>query len=193
MHSKSLSIVATLLVMLVATATTLTTMESVFAGKGGREYNQATSQVSDCGNGSVPTNVLCHNTGSQIQGDNNAATITGEQRSQPPTTGTLVVKKVIQCAEGFQCPSLPDPDSGFVIGFESSTGVSFSVIASGEGTPIRLEPQVLLSTSETSPPLPGFLLVEVTADDGCFGSIEAGQTKICTWTNSVIPSPRPPL
>jgi hypothetical protein len=63
--------------MLVATTTisTLTTAESVFA----YSNNQATSQVSDCGNGFSPQNVGCQNTGSQIQGDKNTVALSSQQ------------------------------------------------------------------------------------------------------------------
>ncbi len=35
--------------------------------------NQATSQTSDCGNDLIPINIGCQNTGSEIQGNENAA------------------------------------------------------------------------------------------------------------------------
>jgi hypothetical protein len=65
-------------VMLLGTTaiSTLTTAESVFAYRN----NQATSQVNDCGNGFSPEGVGCQNTGSQIQGDGNAVSLTATQR-----------------------------------------------------------------------------------------------------------------
>jgi hypothetical protein len=114
MHSKNLAVAAALVVMLVTATTTLATIDSVFAGKGGRESNQATSQVSDCGNDSVPTNILCQNTYSQIQGDDNVVGITDEQKSLPPSSPTgftitgsgLVSSETILCVTG---PATPDP------------------------------------------------------------------------------------
>ena len=71
-------IVAAMAVMLIG-ATALAT-EDAFAGKKKKtEYNQATSQVNDCGNGFYPINVGCQNTASQIQGDDNAAALASEQ------------------------------------------------------------------------------------------------------------------
>ena len=52
--------------------------EDAFATKK-KEYNQATSQVNDCGNGEYPLNVGCQNTASQIQGDDNTATLASDQ------------------------------------------------------------------------------------------------------------------
>jgi hypothetical protein len=89
MHSKNLAVVAALVVILVA-ATTLATINSAFAGKGGREHNQATAQVNDCGNGSAPTNILCQNTNSQIQGDKNSVALASQQTPPQPTGFTIM-------------------------------------------------------------------------------------------------------
>ena len=43
--------------------------------------SQAVSQVNDCGNGYFPENVWCQNTASQIQSEDNRATIAGAQGS----------------------------------------------------------------------------------------------------------------
>jgi hypothetical protein len=68
--------VITVVTLLGATAiSTLTTAESVFAYRN----NQATSQVSDCGNGFEPTNVGCQNAASQIQGDKNTVALSSQQ------------------------------------------------------------------------------------------------------------------
>ena len=68
--------VITAVMLLGATAiSTLTTAESVFAYRN----NQATSQISDCGNGFEPTNVGCQNTASQIQGDKNTVALSSQQ------------------------------------------------------------------------------------------------------------------
>jgi hypothetical protein len=52
-----------------------TTTQSAFA----YDKNQATSQANACGNDFFPTNVGCQNTGSQIQGDENAVALTAQQ------------------------------------------------------------------------------------------------------------------
>lgn len=72
MNNKSLTmgVVAAVAVMLVATSVVAT--EDAFAGKKKHyEKSQAISQANACGNGFIPTNVACNNTGSQIQGDEN--------------------------------------------------------------------------------------------------------------------------
>jgi uncharacterized membrane protein len=86
MNTKYLVVVAALAAMLVA-ATALAT-DSAFADKKrhddkkkGYEKTQAVSQVNECGNGETPIDVFCQNLASQIQGDNNAATLEGEQGS----------------------------------------------------------------------------------------------------------------
>jgi hypothetical protein len=70
--NKYLVVMAAMVAMLAA-ATVITT-DNAFADK-----SQAVSQVNDCGNGDSPTNVFCQNLASQIQGDGNAAALTGEQ------------------------------------------------------------------------------------------------------------------
>jgi uncharacterized membrane protein len=84
MNTKYLVVVAAMAAMLVA-ATALAT-DNAFADKKrhddkkkGYEKTQAVSQVNDCGNGFEPFDVFCQNLASQIQGDNNAAALEGEQ------------------------------------------------------------------------------------------------------------------
>jgi hypothetical protein len=81
MNTKYLVVVAAMAVMLIA-ATALAT-DNAFAEKkkGGYKKTQAVSQVNDCGNGDTPIDVFCQNLASQIQGDNNAAALEGEQGS----------------------------------------------------------------------------------------------------------------
>ena len=86
MNTKYLAVVAAMTVMSVA-ATAFATTDSVFAGghghkeKGGNEKNQAVSQVNNCGNKFMPTNVFCQNTASQIQGEDNSAGLSSAQGS----------------------------------------------------------------------------------------------------------------
>lgn len=60
-------------------ATALATTDSAFAGKKKYEKNQALSQANACGNGLLPLNVLCSNSASQIQGDENAVSTSSFQ------------------------------------------------------------------------------------------------------------------
>jgi len=79
MNTKYFVVVAAMAVMLLG-ATAVAPTEDVFAGKKKhKEYNQATSQANACGNGELPLNVGCQNTGSQIQGDENAVAQTAQQ------------------------------------------------------------------------------------------------------------------
>lgn len=82
MKTKYLVMVAAMAVMLIG-ATALSTTDSAFAGKKkGYEKSQATSQANACGNGEMPLDVFCQNLNSQIQGDENAVTILGDQVSE---------------------------------------------------------------------------------------------------------------
>jgi hypothetical protein len=56
----------------------LATTENVFAG--GYTKSQTVNQVNECGNGEQPLNVLCDNTNSQGQGDDNIVGLTGAQQ-----------------------------------------------------------------------------------------------------------------
>jgi hypothetical protein len=75
MITKYMIAIAAMAVMLIG-ATALAT-EDAFAKK--RSNSQAASQVDDCGNGDSPIDVFCQNLNSQIQGDENAAALSGEQ------------------------------------------------------------------------------------------------------------------
>lgn len=77
MNTKYMFVVAAMAVILIG-ATALAT-EDAFAGKKKYQKSQAISQVNDCGNGFLAENVGCQNTASQIQGDENAASLASEQ------------------------------------------------------------------------------------------------------------------
>jgi hypothetical protein len=127
-----------------------------------------------------------------LAGDERECTITNKYEPEPETTGTLIVRKIVQCISGQQCPNLPDPDSGFIIFFANAAG-GFDVQASEDGTPFRLLPGSYDTSSEQIPPIPDSLLfVTIEADDGCFsfrsgGPIQAGQERTCTITNIYRP------
>jgi hypothetical protein len=71
MNTKYFVVVATMAVMLIG-ATAFATDSAFADGKKKYEKNQALSQANACGNGELPMNVLCSNSASQIQGDENA-------------------------------------------------------------------------------------------------------------------------
>jgi hypothetical protein len=75
MNLKYMAMVAVMATTLVG-ATAITT-DSAFATK--YHKNQAISQTNDCGNGELPLNVGCQNIASQIQGDENAASLAADQ------------------------------------------------------------------------------------------------------------------
>jgi hypothetical protein len=85
MNAKYMVVVAVIAVMLIGSTALVT--DDAFADKkrhddkkkGGYEKSQTTAQNNYCGNGEMPTNVGCSNTGSQIQGDDNSAGLASEQ------------------------------------------------------------------------------------------------------------------
>ena len=73
-------VVAAMAVMLIG-ATAFAT-DSVFAdGKKKYGKNQAIGQTNACGNGKLPMYVFCQNTGSQVQGEDNAVALDSVQKS----------------------------------------------------------------------------------------------------------------
>jgi hypothetical protein len=78
MNTKYMFIVAAMAVMLIG-ATALAT-DDAFADKK-KKYgkSQAVAQNNYCGNGELSTNVLCSNTASQVQGDDNTPALSSEQ------------------------------------------------------------------------------------------------------------------
>jgi hypothetical protein len=80
MNTKYMFIVAAMTAMLIG-ATALAT-DSAFADKMKHyDKNQATSQANACGNGKLPLNVFCQNIDSQVQGEENAVSLSGSQQA----------------------------------------------------------------------------------------------------------------
>ena len=73
-------IVAAMAVMLVG-ATALATDNAFADGKKKYGKNQAIGQTNACGNDKLPMYVFCQNTGSQVQGEDNAVALSGVQES----------------------------------------------------------------------------------------------------------------
>jgi hypothetical protein len=132
MKSQYFVLAAAITAMLVA-VTALATTDSVFA----YDKSQATAQTNLCGNGELPLNVGCQNTGSQIQGDENVVALSARQtfpsgEEEPPTceecfapildagfpTEDLVIKLAVQL--DFKEPS--------------TTGEAVEVICEGLGS-----------------------------------------------------------
>lgn len=68
--------VAVIAAMLVGTTTVSLVDNSAFATK---EKNQDASQANACGNEELPLNVFCETTTSQVDGEENAVVINGNQ------------------------------------------------------------------------------------------------------------------
>ena len=89
MNNRSISKVAVTVtvaiatVMLVGTITVSLGDNSAFATK---EKNQDASEANACGNGELPLNVLCETTTSQVDGEENAVVINGNQVPSSSTT-----------------------------------------------------------------------------------------------------------
>jgi len=75
--------VAIVTVMLVRTVTVSLGDNSAFATK---EKNQDASQANACGNGELPLDVFCETTTSQVDGEENAVVINGNQVPSSSTT-----------------------------------------------------------------------------------------------------------
>ena len=73
-------IVAAMAVMLVG-VTALATDNAFADGKKKYGKNQAIGQTNACGNDKLPMYVFCQNTGSQVQGEDNAVALSGAQES----------------------------------------------------------------------------------------------------------------
>jgi hypothetical protein len=71
MNPMYITTVALMTAMLIG-ATAITTADSIFADKKKYEKSQALPEANVCGNEDLPLNVLCSNTASQIQGNENS-------------------------------------------------------------------------------------------------------------------------
>ncbi len=80
--NKVVIVIAVLTVMLVATTIASSVDYRIFATK---EKNQVGSQPNVCGNEELPLNVVCEITTSQVDGEENAIVINGNQAT-PPTS-----------------------------------------------------------------------------------------------------------
>jgi hypothetical protein len=191
-----MALVATLALILVTASVEAT--QDALAGKKS-EYTQATPQVNECGNGKLPLNVGCQNTGSQIQGDENTISLAAEQRFPsgevpipPEDTATLIVKKVVECPSGFECPEPADfemntlirgaiADPEFFLG--SSIGTEISLVGFEE------EGFAVYSVIELQPTSPPGLELDLIPGAGCNGVIFPDQTITCIMRNVYTETP----
>ena len=80
--NKVVAAAAIITAMLVGTTAVSLGDNTVFATK---EKNQDSSQANVCGNEKLPLNVFCETTTSQVDGEENAVVINGNQAT-PPTS-----------------------------------------------------------------------------------------------------------
>ena len=97
--AHNFAVVAVAAMLLATVATSMATSTDVFAYK----KNQAASQANACGNGELPLNVGCQNTGSQIQGDENSVALAAQQTfpEVTPIPPVPPVPPVDECEECF--------------------------------------------------------------------------------------------
>jgi hypothetical protein len=72
---RNFAIVTAVAISLATTSVLFASTQSVFS----YDKNQATSETNACGNDFLPINIGCQNTGSNIQGDENAVALTAQQ------------------------------------------------------------------------------------------------------------------
>ena len=96
---RNYAVVAVAAMLLATVASSMATSGDAFAYK----KNQATSQANACGNGELPLNVGCQNTGSQIQGDENSVALAAQQTfpEVTPIPPVPPVPPVDECEECF--------------------------------------------------------------------------------------------
>ena len=75
--------------------------EKAYAGNSRVQGNSATN---DCGNEFIPINVLCSNTGSQVQGDDNAVALTSTQKAPIPTLPDILLGGFLKIKEAIITP-----------------------------------------------------------------------------------------
>jgi hypothetical protein len=186
MHIKSSLIVTTTIAILFSSLVTTAgfpTTARVLA----YESSQAGSLANTCGNADQGAfNILCQNLFSEIQGDGNAVNIIGLQTggerttSPPPTTGTLKVIKQVECPAGITCP---DPsDFGMEVTGNNPNPATFDGSSSGTDVDIGTG---RYSVDETVPTLPSGQTLTTTKSADCSGTINAGESKTCTVTNTL--------
>jgi hypothetical protein len=97
--AHNFAVVAVAAMLLATVAASMATPDNAFAYK----KNQAASQANACGNGEIPTNVGCQNTGSQIQGDENSVALAAQQTfpEVTPIPPVPPVPPVDECEECF--------------------------------------------------------------------------------------------
>lgn len=172
--AHTFAVIAVAAVLLATSALTLTPTNNAIAYK----KNQATSQANDCGNEFFPINIGCQNTGSQIQGDENAVAQAAQQTfPQVEIESKKKVKPVppvdVGCPENTRWDATTTEDgtvpSGTVICFFEGLGPQIAFVGpDGINEDVSVNPTPI---NQGSDPCPGsFQEAEVTSE----GPLELG-------------------
>ena len=190
-NRRTLAVTFLTAIMVIATMASMATAGNVFA----YNRNQATGASNDCGDGQEPTNIGCQNADSQIQGDENSAALTSQQTfpsvttapetPEPSTTGTLKVIKEATCSAGIrECPGTGD--YRFRVFINNGQDPAFSFPGSSTGTTREIEGGSTYEVEEVHPELLPGQILKTTFSPHCSGTIEAGESLICTFTNEIF-------
>jgi hypothetical protein len=181
---RTLAIVAVLTAAtLVGVGTFAATSAFAYQKRGGQEQNSKngnTVTIEECKNRGFASgwdtkvNQECGNTICTHPGD--GATCVSEPGQATPTTGTLLVKKVIVCAGYVLCSDLRPAD--FTITVTGNNPDPDSFPGSGTGTLVRLG---VGNYTVNETPLNGFT---ASFSDDCSGTIAPSDQKTCTVTNT---------
>ncbi len=146
------------------------------------EYDktQVTSEINECGNGEFPLSVLCQNSDSEVQGNENAINIIGHQTSiNGQSIGSVLkVTKIVLCPEDVVCPTPSD----FTLSVSGNNPSPSLFPGSSQGTFVRLN-SGMYSVSEKSPSNPPGLTLQTSFSPGCNGAISSGESLSCTIVN----------
>jgi len=169
---------------IIVTVTSMLTIGSAIAFDkayaGGYDRNQAIVETNDCGNESIPTNVLCSNTGSDIQGDENAVALTSRQQAPISllpdiiTDGFLTIKEAI--IKPFGDPNPPLGNEGGLEAFLKTHGL---IPVNGEGGAFGYG---ILTTNTES----GLGLTVATTHAGVLDSVEQQDISDPIWHNHMV-------
>ena len=177
-NSKYLWLGIIVIVTSLVTVGSAITIEKAYAG----DYtDQGNSGANSCGNEFLPTNVLCSNSGSQVQGDENAVALDSIQQAPISilpdiiTDGFLTIKEAIIKPFGDPNPPVGNTDGGFEA-FLKTHGL---IPENGEGGAFGYG--VLTTNTES-----GLGLVVATTHQGVLDSAEQLDISDPIWHNHMV-------
>lgn len=151
------------------------------AGKYGEKNNQANSGTNSCGNEFFPNNVLCSNTDSQVQGDENAVAITSLQEA-PSSAIDGIVNGFLKIKTAIVEPFGQDnPPTGNTMGGLNAFLITHGLIPeNGEGGAFGYG--ILTTNTESGD---GSLIV-ATTHGGVLDSAEQSSISDPAWHNHMV-------